>query len=125
MNFPDKDLLNKINSVNVERLESYLKMFDRILLYSLAVSTMSKEHLDECVKLTEKVIKKSIDIDSQMRTDYLEGSIDGRVLKMQKATDGEELRLQLLNVWKVAKELIERNLTKDYPGSTQDSDCDN
>ena len=93
-----------------DRVEGYLRMLDRILLYNLAVNTMPPEALQSIVNLWDKVVHKSIDLDASMRTHFMEDTKLGRISKLQKEPDGEDVRLHCLDQWKLAKSVIESNL---------------
>jgi hypothetical protein len=107
------ELIKRIEQVSPERLEGYIKAFDRMLLYSLATSIIPKEALSKTVNLWEKTIKKSIDIDAQNRTLFLESTLDGRKAKMVGEPDGELLRLKFLETLGVAQDIIQSNLFRD------------
>jgi hypothetical protein len=105
-----KRIKTKVKNADQDRVEGYLRMLDRILLYNMAVNTMPPEILQGIVKLWDKVVLKSIDIDASLRTAYMEGTKLGRVSKLQKEPDGEDLRLHCLDQWKLAKSVVESNL---------------
>jgi len=108
----DIQSINKrIAEVNPERLEAYQRMFDRILLYTLAANFLPQEHLKKTLDLADKVIKRTIDVDSCNRTRFLQETKEGRVERMKDAYDGEDVRLISLKTWELAKELITSNLS--------------
>ena len=80
------------------------------MLYNMAVNTMPPEALQGIVKMWNKVVLKSIDMDASLRTHYLEGTKLGRVAKINEEPDGEELRLHCLDQWKLAKSVVDANL---------------
>jgi hypothetical protein len=106
-----KELIKQINEADVDKVGQYMKIFDRILLYTIAVNSVPKESLDATVKLWETVVKKGIDEDAKLRTNFME-SYQGRKSKYQKEPDGEELRLYCLKQYELAKDIIKSNLTK-------------
>lgn len=105
-----KKLMEEIGKVNPERIESYLKMYDRLLLYALAANLAPKEALMEMLKNCEMLVKKGIDVESQYRTNFLESTPEGRLATLQNEPDGESTRLESLKTWNLAKEIITANL---------------
>jgi hypothetical protein len=106
-----QSLMEQLNEVRIDQVEAYMRMFDRILLYTIASNIMPKEALDKTLSMCDKVVKKGMDLDVQFRTNFLEATPQGRLLQMKKdEPDGEELRLEYLKTWDVAKELIKNNL---------------
>ncbi len=93
-----------------ERVEGYLRMLDRILLYNMAVNSMPPEALQSIVELWSRVVLKSIDMDATLRTHFLEATKMGRIAKSQDEPDGEDLRLHCLNQLKLARTVIDTNL---------------
>ena len=93
-----------------DKLESYMRMYDRILLYTLASNLMPKESIDETINLWEKVIKKTIDSDATMRTKFMESTPTGRIAKLREEPDGEDLRLHSIKTWNLAKNIISANM---------------
>lgn len=122
-----KSLMQRIEKVNPDRLDGYIKAFDRMLLYSLACSLIPPEALDETIQSWQKAIKKSIDIDVQNRTLFLESTPDGRKAKMVGEPDGEDIRLKFLETMDVAKDIIRTNLIKpdtlDNSDGIEESNC--
>lgn len=104
-----KPIKTKLNT-DQERVEGYLRMLDRILLYNMAVNSMPPEALQSIVKLWDKVVLKSIDLDASLRTHFMEATKMGRAAKFQDEPDGEDLRLHCLDQWKFAKSVVETNL---------------
>ena len=92
------------------RIEAYLRMLDRILIYNLAVNVMPDEALKGILCLWDKVVKKSIDADATSRTEYLEETSSGRAAKYRSEPDGESLRLHCLKQWKLARQVVDTNL---------------
>lgn len=106
-----KDIEDQINKVDPERLEIYIRMFDRVLLYNLAAMALPKESIDEVLLFWDKVAKKSIDIDSQKITDFLHGTVAGRLISSNpEQSDGEDVRLRSLAALKLAKHIISSNI---------------
>ena len=114
-----KELIKRIEKVNPDRLEGYIKAFDRMLLYSLACNIVSEEALGKTVEMWKNTIKKSIDADAKNRTSFLESTPDGRKAKMAGEPDGESIRLKFLETMNVAQDIIKSNLIRD-----EDSDSD-
>lgn len=106
MNKKDIKLINKTDP---ERIEKYMQIHDRVLLYTIA-SAMPKEMKDASMQVWAKLIKKIIDIDASNRTRYLESTANGRMAKMNKEADGEDVRLYSLEQMNIAKKIIESNL---------------
>lgn len=104
-----KRIVTKNNS-DGERVEGYLRMLDRILLYNMAVNTLPPQVLKGIVKLWDTVVLKSIDMDATMRTEYMEATKLGRIAKLQEEPDGEDLRLHCLEQLSIAREVVENNL---------------
>jgi len=106
-----KDLIKQINEADVEKIGQYMKIFDRILLYTIAVNSIPKEALDETFKLWDHIVKNGIDEDANKRTDFME-SYEGRKSKYQKEPDGEDLRLFCLKQYEIARNIIKSNLSQ-------------
>jgi hypothetical protein len=106
----EKQIKTKIRNTDQERVEGYLRMLDRILLYNMAVNSMPPEVLQGIVQLWDKIVHKSIDLDASMRTQFLEGTKLGRTAKLQNEPDGEALRMHCLDQWKLARSVLESNL---------------
>lgn len=122
-----KNRKNKIvtkDNADGERVEGYLRMLDRILLYNMAVNTLPPQVLKGIVGLWDNVVMKSIDMDATMRTEYMEGTKLGRVAKLQDEPDGEELRLHCLEQLNIAREVVENNLLNPRIADTLDMDDD-
>jgi hypothetical protein len=106
-----KDLIKQINEADVEKIGQYMKIFDRILLYTIAVNSIPKEALDATFKLWDHIVKNGIDEDANKRTNFME-SYEGRKSKYQKEPDGEDLRLFCLKQYEIARNIIKSNLSK-------------
>ena len=106
-----KDLIKQINEADVEKIGQYMKIFDRILLYTIAVNSIPKEALDETFKLWDHIVKNGIDEDANKRTNFME-SYEGRKSKYQKEPDGEDLRLFCLKQYEIARNIIKSNLSQ-------------
>lgn len=109
---PDTEMHKKISEADPERLNGYIDMFDRLLLYNLAVGTLPPEILDEMIKKWAHTIKSTINIEAVHRTHFLESTPQGRVAKKQKQADGENLRLLFLDTLSTAKQIVTRNLQR-------------
>lgn len=107
-----KAIIKNIQSADAERIEAFLRMFDRILLYTIAANSMPNDMLNATISLWEQVVKKSIDIDANKRTTFLESTPTGRAMKLNEEPDGEDLRLHWLKQWDIAKSVITSNLLK-------------
>ena len=109
-----QELQQQLSHVNPEKLEAYMKMYDRILLYTIASNIMSRESIGQTIHMWDQVIKKGIDIDATQRTNFLESTPPGRMSKIKKEHDGEDIRLEGLNTWIVARNLISANISRDH-----------
>jgi len=107
------EIQKRIAESDPERLNGYIGMFDRLLLYNLAVGSMPSELIDELIEKWEQTIKTTIDAESKHRTNYLESTPQGRLAKKQKQPDGEDVRLIFLNTLSTAKQIVTRNLQRD------------
>ena len=108
-----KELFKKIAEVNPERLEAYHRMFDRILLYTIAVNTIPSEHIEKIIKNADTIVKKTIDIDSNKLQTILHGTKEGRLARIKEQKDqydGESVRLEYIKVWELVKEIVRGNL---------------
>ncbi len=117
-----KDIHKKISEADPDRLSGYIDMFDRLLLYNLAVGTMPPEILDEMIEKWAKTIKSTIDTEVRHRTHFLESTPQGRLAKKQQQPDGEDLRLLFLGTLDTAKQIVSRNLQRN---DKDDSDFEN
>ncbi len=106
------DIQKQIANSEPERLNGYMGMFDRLLLYNLAVGTMSSEMIDELIEKWEETIKVTIDMESKHRTNFLESTPQGRLSKKQKQPDGEDMRLLFLGTLDTAKQIVTSNLRR-------------
>lgn len=104
-----KDEIKLLRKTDPDRIEQYMRIFDRVLLYTIA-SAMPSEMKEASVKVWDKLIKKTIDIDASSRTNYLESTSSGRMAKMNKEADGEDVRLYSLEQMELARKIIESNL---------------
>ncbi len=77
------NMQKKVSEADPERLKGYIDMFDRLLLYNLAVGSMPGEIIDEMIKKWEQTIKSTIDIEAKHRRHFLESTPQGRVAKKQ------------------------------------------
>ena len=106
------NMQKKVSEADPERLKGYIDMFDRLLLYNLAVGSMPGEIIDEMIKKWEQTIKSTIDIESKHRTHILESTPQGRVAKKQQQPNGEDIRLLFLDTLDTAKQIVSRNLQR-------------
>ena len=119
-----KKLMEEMGKINPERIECYLKMYDRLMLYALAANLAPKEVLMELLKNCETLVKKGIDMESRYRTNFLESTPEGRLAKLQHEPDGESLRLESVKTWNLAKEIITANLESFSQPSEEGFDCE-
>jgi hypothetical protein len=108
-----KNINEKISEADPERLNGYLNLFDRLLLYNLVASTMPPEAIDELVEKWAFAVKSTIDTEVQHRTHFLESTPQGRIAKKQNQPDGEDLRLLFLDTLSTAKQIVTANLQRD------------
>lgn len=114
-----EELQEQLQDADMERIGKYMEMFDRILLYTVAVNTMPKEAIQGTVNVWEKVIKRGIDGEATKRTDFLQGTRDGRRARYEKQPDGETLRLNFLKQCGIAKNIILSNLSQNRDESEE------
>ena len=112
-----QDLLDRIAEIDPERLEAYHRMFDRILLYTIASNIIPPDRVDRIIQVADKIIKKTIDIDSNKQTTFLHDSKDGRSARLESSLidhkyDGEALRLDYLKTWTLVKDIVKANMVK-------------
>ena len=107
-----KELQKKLNkpTTDMPRVANYMKMFDRVLLYNIAVNAMPKEALEETINIWEKTVKRGINDEAANRNEFLESSRSGRKAKYCQEPDGEDIMLNLLHQCNIAKEVIQANL---------------
>lgn len=117
-----KSMHKKISEADPERLNGYIGMFDRLLLYNLAVGSMPAEILDEMIEKWAQTIKSTIDTEAQHRTHFLESTPQGRLAKKQDQPDGESLRLLFLDTLSTAKQIVVRNLQRNEDDIDFESD---
>jgi len=118
------DMHKKISEADPERLNGYIDMFDRLLLYNLAVGTMPPDVIDEMIEKWEQTLKSTIDTEAKHRTHFLESTPQGRLAKKQQQPDGEDIRLLFLETLDTAKQVVTRNLQRnedniDFEGSPE------
>lgn len=99
-----------MTEIDPERMGGYIDMFDRLLLYTMAVQIMPPEILEKLLKKWEHIIKTTIDMESNIRTTYLEETAHGRFETKHERPDGEELRLNNLKTLNMAKLILDNNL---------------
>jgi hypothetical protein len=103
-------LNEKLKEADIQQVGQYMKMFDRMLLYTMASNIMCKEDLESIIKLWLKTVKRNIDSDSNKRTTFLEETITGRKAKYNQEPDGEDLRLHCLKQLDLTQDIICSNL---------------
>jgi len=124
MDQQQKELISKAQNVDQTRLDAYMRMFDRVLLFIVAAKTMQREELNRAMDTWDMLVRRSIDSDVQSRTNILEGTPMGRVAKLKQEEDGEEYRLDSLEILGIAHGLISRKLKElkdDGLGPSEDS----
>ena len=122
MNDFQSEIHQRMADADPERLNGYMAMFDRFLLYSLVAGVMPSEAIDEVVVKWENAVKITIDSESKHRTQFLESTPQGRLAKKQKQPDGEDLRLLFLETLGVAKDIVYSNLQHDDEDSDENED---
>ncbi len=121
--FTDK-LKQRITESDPERLNGYIEMFDRLLLYNMATYMLQHEAVDELLEKWEQAVKSAINTESCMRTHFLESTPQGRMAKKHKQPDGEDLRLAFSRTLDTAKMILSQNLQPDDNSEFFDSDID-
>lgn len=107
-----EELQQMIRQADPVLMENYMRIFERILLFNIAANMMPTEVIEGSVNLWDKVIKKAINSDASRRTEFLEGTQEGRLAKLQKEPDGEDLRQHCLEQQKITRNVIVANLTR-------------
>ena len=107
-----QELQERMKEADFNQIEKLMRLFDRVLLYNLAVHTMPDEFLMKTVEFWDKIVKMGIDRDANNRTDILESTIMGRRAKFGQMPDGEQVRLESLKQWQIARDIITSNLQK-------------
>ncbi len=103
----------RLDKADPERLEGYMRMFDRILLYNLAAHVMPPDSVNTILDFWEKAVKKTIDMDCQKFTQFLQSTPQGRLASLTgEQPDGEDMRLKYLGAFDIAQEIIASNITK-------------
>lgn len=122
MAIPSK-IEDQLAKVDTDRLEGYMRMFDRTLLYNLAASVMSKDDIQPILDMWKKTVRKTIDIDCQRFTEFLQKTPQGRLTSMVgNQPDGEDMRLKFLETFDLAHQIVTGNLV---PPDEIDSDFNN
>jgi len=117
-----KNIHKRISEADPERLSGYIDMFDRLLLYNLAVGSIPPEIIDEMIERWAQTIKTIINTEAMHRTHFLESTPQGRLAKKQKQPDGEDLRLLFMNTLATAKQIVSRNLQRNNEDDTDFED---
>ena len=115
-----QEMQKKISESEPEHLNVYIDMFDRLLLYSMAASSLPNEVINEMIEHWESAVKTTIDLESQRRTQFLESTPQGRLAKKQNQPDGEDIRLLFLTTLNTAKDIVSMNLKKPDEFETED-----
>ena len=110
MNKKEREVRKLVENADHERVEAYMHMFDRVLLYTLAANMMPKDAIKGTVDLWDTVVRKGIDMDASKRTNFLEGTTLGRAAKLRKEYDGEDVRNHCIEQWRIARNVISANL---------------
>lgn len=117
-----KEIFQRMSEVSPERLEAYHRMFDRILLYTLAANFIPQEHVNAIIETADKVIKRTINLDSNQRNNFLYSTKEGRRERMVNAdVDGEYLRLEFLKTWDIVKEIVRANMSRPENNAKEDN----
>lgn len=119
-----KDLQKHLKDADIAQVGKFMSMFDRMLLYTIAVNFLPVEAIKGTVNLWDIVIKKGIDQDASGRTKFLEGTPEGRLAKYRNEPDGEEIRLHCLKQLQIAHSIITANLDKSQLKDDDDDDED-
>lgn len=115
-------LMELLDSADPARINGYMNMFDRVLLYTMAANMLPKEAIESTINLWSKIVKKTIDIDATRRTKFLESTANGRAAKLSKEPDGEDIRLHFLKQLDIAHQAITSQF--EPPENLLDSDPD-
>jgi hypothetical protein len=107
-----KELQEILKDSDIQFVGKYMKMFDRILLYTLAVNFLPEDAINGTVNLWDKVIKNGINQEVNVRNEFMENTPAGRDAKYHSEPDGETLRLHSVKQWKIARNIIISNLKK-------------
>ena len=107
-----KEIQEMLKDSDIQYVGKYMKMFDRILLYTLAVNFLPEDAIKGTLNLWDKVIRSGINQEVNMRNEFLEGTKEGRLAKYSNEPDGETLRLYSMKQLKIAKDIISSNLKK-------------
>lgn len=113
MNKKEQEIRDLVENADHERVETYMRLFDRILLYTIASKLIPKEAVQFSLESWNTIVKKGIDFDSTKRTNFLEETVVGRAAQLRDEPDGEEYRLHCLKQYEIAKSVIEANLRID------------
>jgi len=109
----ESELESELEAADMDSVGKFMKMFDRMLLYTLAVNFLPEEAIRGTVDLWDTVIKKNINDDSVNRTEFLESTKPGRLALYKNEPDGEDVRMHFLQQWKTARKVIVANLSKE------------
>ena len=115
-----KKLEDMLKTADMERLNMFMKTFERLLVYSMAKMIMSKEDFGSIVNFWNFLTKKGIDVDATSRTRFLQSTHEGRLAAEKDEPDGEELRLYLLSQLNIATYLINSSFNQNFSGDNPD-----
>ena len=119
-NIPDK-ISNSLRSANREKLDSYLKFFDRILLYNMAAHLLSDDIKENIVQMWSDRMKDIINDECNGFTTYLQETSHGRLVSMlPEQNDGEDMRLNFIKTLGVADDIIRTNLFAPTSGEDEE-----
>jgi len=107
---PREAMMERISKADPKQLEGFIRMFDRVLLYSMASSMFDDDQIEACIGSWTKLIKNIINEDAKRQTELLEGSPSGRLAKYMNQPDGEDVRLWSLRTHKLAEDIIRGNI---------------
>ena len=117
-----KQLKKMMKDADFTQVESFMRQFDRILLYNMAFQSMPPEFLQTIVRIWSKAIKAGIDKEADHRNCVLQSTVLGRRAKYAEVPDGEALRLDALKQFEIAKNIISSNLIPDNEEDDEEDD---
>ena len=118
------EIKQRIAETDPGRLNGYIDMFDRLLLYNMASSILPPEAIEEMLIRWEQAVKAAINTESCMRTHFLESTPQGRMAKRQKQPDGEDFRQVFSHTLDTAKLILSQNLQHDDEDNFEFEDSD-
>jgi len=121
---PEKQIQKMLSDAPPTAVEAYLRLFDRVLLHSLAVRMLGEEEKEQVLNIWSKAVLKSIDLESSQRTEFMESTPSGRAAKYNEEPDGEAIRLAYLKAYDAVKFIVKNQIsqpdTDDFLGSEVD-----